>query len=60
MGNIEGKPGSTDPILLLIEEFGVNIEKIKIEDLISERTRVNKYGTDKKRESVRECDKKTL
>lgn len=25
MGNIEGRPGSADPMLLLIEEFGPNI-----------------------------------
>ena len=49
MGNIEGRPGSADPMLLLIEEFGPSIENIKIEDIIRERTKVNKYGTDKKR-----------
>ncbi len=49
MGNVEGRPGSADPMLLLIEEFGPNIENIKIEDIIRERTKVNKYGTDKKR-----------
>lgn len=49
MGNIEGTPGSADPMLILTEEFGVNIENIKIEDIIRERTKVNKYGNDKKR-----------
>lgn len=60
MGNIEGRPGTIDPMLILTEQFGQSIENIRIDDIIRERTKVNKYGNDKKRETVRECDKKTL
>lgn len=54
LGVLEGTSGTVDPMLLLIDHFGHNIENIKIEDTIKERTKVLYYGVDKRKEmSVR-------
>ena len=46
---------------ILIEEFGQDIDKLKIEDPIRLKTKPVSYGFDKRREmTIRECDKKSL
>ena len=48
-------------MLTLAQQFGNEVEQLKIEELIKERTKIVHYGVDKRKGmSIWEVDKKTL